>query len=204
MSDDSDFGFGLSSPFSDDDEPSTTTAEALIDDGSERVQEQRRQQGGEGKNQANGKRKGKEIQDVPSLPSLDGEQYKDNSTTTSEASIDDGSERVQEQRRQQKGEGKNQANGKRKGKEIQDVPSLPSLDGEQYKDNSTTTSEASIDDGSEREQEQRRKRGGKNKGNEKRKGKEIKDVPSLPSLDGEHYKDDSTTTSEALIDDGTE
>ena len=40
MSDDSDFGFGLLSPFSDDDEPSTTTPEALIDDGSEREQEQ--------------------------------------------------------------------------------------------------------------------------------------------------------------------
>ena len=204
MSDDSDFGFGLSSPFSDDDETSTTNAEALIEDGSERVQEQRQQQGGEGKNKVNGKRKGKKIQDVSSLPSLDGGQYKDNSTTTSEASIDDGSERVQEQRRQQGGEGKNKANGKRKGKDIQDVPSLPSLDGEHYKDNSTTTSEASIDGGSEREQEQRRKRGGKNKGNEQRQGKESQDVPSLPLLDGERYKDDSMTTSEALIDDRME
>ena len=36
MSDDSDsdFGFGSSSPFLDDDEPSTTTPEAVIDDGS--------------------------------------------------------------------------------------------------------------------------------------------------------------------------
>ena len=40
MSDDSDFGFGLSSPFSEDDEPSTTTPEAVIDDGSEREQQQ--------------------------------------------------------------------------------------------------------------------------------------------------------------------
>ena len=40
MSDDSDFGFGSSSPYSDDDEPSTTTTEALIDDGSEGEQQQ--------------------------------------------------------------------------------------------------------------------------------------------------------------------
>ena len=40
MSDDSDFGFGSSSPFSDDDEPSTTTPEALIYDGIEREQQQ--------------------------------------------------------------------------------------------------------------------------------------------------------------------
>ena len=41
MSDDSDFGFGLSSPFSDDDEPSTSTPEAVIDDGSKCEQQQR-------------------------------------------------------------------------------------------------------------------------------------------------------------------
>ena len=42
MSDDSDsdFGFGLSSPFLDDDEPSTTTPETVIDDGSAREQQQ--------------------------------------------------------------------------------------------------------------------------------------------------------------------
>ena len=40
MSDDSDFGFGSSSPFSDDDEPSTTTPEAVIDNGSEHEQQQ--------------------------------------------------------------------------------------------------------------------------------------------------------------------
>ena len=40
MSDDSDFGFGSSSPFSDDNEPSTTTPEAVIDDGCEQEQEQ--------------------------------------------------------------------------------------------------------------------------------------------------------------------
>ena len=39
MSDDSDFGFGSSSPLSDDDEPSATTPEAVIDDGSEREQQ---------------------------------------------------------------------------------------------------------------------------------------------------------------------
>ena len=84
------------------------------------------------------------------------------------------------------------------------MPSLPSLDGEQDKEDSTTTSEALIDDGSEREQQQRRKQGGKNKANEKHNAKEIKDVPSLPSLDGEQYKEDSMTTSEALINDGSE
>ena len=31
MSDDSDFGFGSSSPFLDDDEPSTTTQESVVD-----------------------------------------------------------------------------------------------------------------------------------------------------------------------------
>ena len=40
MSDDSDFGFGSSSPLLDDDEPSTITAEAVIDDGSKREQQQ--------------------------------------------------------------------------------------------------------------------------------------------------------------------
>ena len=40
MSDDSDFGLGSLSPFLDDNEPSTTTPEAVIDDGSEREQQQ--------------------------------------------------------------------------------------------------------------------------------------------------------------------
>ena len=42
MSDDSDsdFGFGSSSPFLDDDEPSTTTPEAVIDNGSAQEQQQ--------------------------------------------------------------------------------------------------------------------------------------------------------------------
>ena len=93
MSDDSDFGFGLLSPLSDDDEPSTTTAEVVIDDGSEREQQQRRQQGDEGKNKDNEKlKKNKDV------PSLDGEQGKEDSTTTMEAVIDDGSEREQQQR----------------------------------------------------------------------------------------------------------
>ena len=80
------------------------------------------------------------------------------------------------------------------------MPSLPSLDGEQDKEDSMTTSEALMDDGSEREQEQRGQQGGKNKANEKRNAKEIKDVPSL---DGEQDNDDSTTTPEALIDNGS-
>ena len=73
MSDDSDFGFGSSSPFSDDDEPSTTTPEALIDDGSEDELEQRRQEGDVGKNKEKEKCIAKESKDVPSLPSLVGE-----------------------------------------------------------------------------------------------------------------------------------
>ena len=92
MSDDSDFRFGSSSPFSDDDEPSTTTPEAVIGDRSEREQQQRRQQGYEGKNEDNEKLK--ENKDVPSL---DGEQDNENSTTTTEEVIDDGSTREQEE-----------------------------------------------------------------------------------------------------------
>ena len=93
MSDDSDsdFGFGSSSPFSDDDEPSTTTPEAVIDDGSEREQQQRRQQEDVDKNNDNEKHK--ENKDVPSL---DGEQDNEVSTTTPEAVIDDGSEREEQ------------------------------------------------------------------------------------------------------------
>ena len=87
MLDDSDFGFGSSSPFLDDDEPSTTTPEAVIDDGSKQEQQRRQQQGDEGKNEDNGKLK--ENKDVPSL---DGEQDNEDSTTTTEAVIDDGSE----------------------------------------------------------------------------------------------------------------
>ena len=44
MSDDSDFGFGSSSPFLDDDEPSTTSPEAVIDNGSTQEQQEQRQQ----------------------------------------------------------------------------------------------------------------------------------------------------------------
>ena len=93
MSDDSDFGFGSSSPFSDDDEPSTSTAEALIDDGSEGEQQQQRQQGDEGKNEENEK-----LKKTKDVPSLDREQGKEDSTTsTAEALIDDWSEGEQQQ-----------------------------------------------------------------------------------------------------------
>ena len=92
MSDDSDFGFGSSSPLLDDDEPSTTTAEALIDDGSEGEQQQRRQQGDEGKNEENEK-----LKKTKDVPSLDREQGKEDSTTTAEALIGDGSQGEQQQ-----------------------------------------------------------------------------------------------------------
>ena len=138
ISDDSDFGFGSSSPFSDDDEPSTTTAEALIDDGSKGEQQQRRQQGDEGKNEENEK-----LKKTKDVPSLDGEQGKEDSTTTAEALIDDGSEGEQQQQRQQGDEGKNKENEK-----LKKTNDVPSLDGEQGKEDSTTTTEAVIDDGS--------------------------------------------------------
>ena len=92
MSDDSDsdFGFGSMPPLSDDDEPftttSTTTPEAVIDDGSAREQQRRRQEEDVDKNKDNEKLK--ENKDVPSL---DGEQDNEDSTTTPEAVIDDGS-----------------------------------------------------------------------------------------------------------------
>ena len=92
MSDDSEFGFGSSSPFSDDDEPSTTTPEAVIDDGSEQEQQQRRQQGDIGKNKDNEK-----LKENKDMPSLDRQQDNKDSTTTPEAVIDDGSEREQQQ-----------------------------------------------------------------------------------------------------------
>ena len=78
---------------------------------------------------------------------------------------------------------------------------MPSLDGEQGKEDSTTTMEAVIDDGSEREQQQRRQQGDEGKNEDNEKLKKNKDVPSL---DGEQGKEDSTTTTEAVIDDGSE
>ena len=135
MSDDSDFGFGSSSPYSDDDEPSTTTTEALIDDGSEGEQQQCRRQGNEGKDEENEKHK--KTKDVPSL---DGEQGKEDSTTTTEALIDDGSKGEQRQQRQEGDVNKNKDN--------EDVASL---DKEQHNDDTTTTTEAVIDDGTLRE-----------------------------------------------------
>ena len=94
MSDDSDsdFGFGSSSPFLDDNEPSTTTPETVIDDGSEQEQQQRRQQEDVGKNKDI--EKCKENKDVPSL---DREQDNEDSSTTPEAVIDDGRTREQQQ-----------------------------------------------------------------------------------------------------------
>ena len=85
-------------------------------------------------------------------------------------------------------------------KENKDVPSL---DGQQDNEDSMTTSESLMDDGIEREQQQRQQQGdvGKNKDNEKRKAKEDKDVPSL---DRQQDNEDSTTTSESLMDDGIE
>ena len=139
MSDDSDFGFGSSSPFSDDDEPSTTTPEAVIDNGSEREQQRQRQQGDVGKNKVNEKLK--ENKDVRSL---DRQQDNEDSTTTTEAVIDDGSEREQQQRRQQQGDvGKNKDN-----KQLKENKDMPSLDRQQDNEDSTTNTEAVIDDGS--------------------------------------------------------
>ena len=78
---------------------------------------------------------------------------------------------------------------------------MPSLDGEQDNEDSTTTPETVIDNGSEREQQQRRQQGdvGKNKDNEK-----LKENKDVPSLDGEQDNEDSTTTPETVIDDGSE
>ena len=189
MSDDSDFGFGSSSPLSDDDEPSTTTAEAVIDDRSEGEQQQRRRQGNEGKDEENEKHKKTKDKKTKDVPSLDGEQGKEDSTTTTEALIDDGSEGEQRQQRRQGSKGKNEENGKHK--KTKDVPSL---DGEQGKEDSTTTTEALINDGSEGEQRQQRQEGDVNKN---------KDNEDVPSLDEEQHNDNTTTTTEAVIDDGT-
>ena len=75
---------------------------------------------------------------------------------------------------------------------------MPSLDGEQDNEDSTTTTEAVIDTGSEREQHQQRKQGDVSKNKDNKKIKERKDVPSL---DGEQDNEDSTTSTEAVIDD---
>ena len=77
---------------------------------------------------------------------------------------------------------------------------MPSLDGEQDNEDSTTTTEAVIDTGSEREQQQQRQQGdvSKNKDNEK-----IKERKDVPSLDREQDNKNSTTTPEAVIDDGS-
>ena len=194
MSDDSDFGFGSSSPYSDDDEPSTTTTEALIDDGSEGEQQQRRRQGNEGKNEENEKHKKTKDKKTKDVPSLDGEQRKEDSTTTTEALIDDGSEGEQQQCRRQGNEGKNEENEKHKKTKDKKTKDVPSLDGEQGKEESTTITEALIDDGSEGEQRQQRQEGDVNKN---------KDNEDVASLDEEQHNDDTTTTTEAVIDDGT-
>ena len=127
---------------------------------------------------------------------MDGEQGKEDSTTTTEALIDDGSEGEQQQHRQQGDEGKNEENEK-----LKKTNDVPSLDGEQGKEDSTTTTEALMDDGSEGEQQQHRQQGdeGKNEENEK-----LKKTNDVPSLDGEQGKEDSTTTTEAVIDDRSE
>ena len=112
------------------------------------------------------------------MPSLDGQQDNEDSTTTSESLMDDGIEREQQQRRQQGDIGKNKDNEKRKAKENKDVPSL---DGQQDNEDSTTTPEALIDDGIKREQQRQRQQGdvAKDKDNAKCKVKENKDIPSL-------------------------
>ena len=130
------------------------------------------------------------------MPSLDRQQDNEDSTTTPEAVIDDGSEQEQQQRSQQGDVGKNKDNEKLK--ENKDVPSL---DGQQDNEDSTTTTEAVIDDGSEREQQQRRQQGDVDKNKDNEKLKENKDVPSL---DGQQDNEDSTTTTEAVIDNGSE
>ena len=78
---------------------------------------------------------------------------------------------------------------------------MPSLDGQQDNKDSTTTTEAVIDDGSEHEQQQRRQQGdvGKNKDNE-----QLKENKDVPSLDGQQDNEYSPTTTEAVIDDGSE
>ena len=81
------------------------------------------------------------------MPSLDGQQ--DNEDTT-EAMIDDGSECEQQQQREQGDVDKNKDN-----EELKENNDVPSLDGQQDNEDSTTTTEAVIDDGSEREQQQR-------------------------------------------------
>ena len=78
---------------------------------------------------------------------------------------------------------------------------MPSLDGQQDNEDSTTTTEAVIDDGSEHEQQQRQQQGDIDKNKDNEKLKENKDVPSL---DGQQDSKDSTTTTEAVIDDGSE
>ena len=77
---------------------------------------------------------------------------------------------------------------------------MPSLDGEQDNEDSTTTPEAVIDDGSEREEQQRRQQEDVDKNKDNKKLKENKDVPSL---DREQDNEDSTTTPESVIDDGS-
>ena len=177
MSDDSDFGFGLSSPFLDDDKPSTTTPEAVIDDGSEREQQQQQQQGDIGKNKDNEKLK--ENKDVPSL---DRQQDNEDSTTTTEAVIDDGSEHEQQQRQQQGGIGKNKDNEKLK--ENKDVPSL---DGQQDNEDSTTATEAVIDDGSTREEEEDNEHSSRTKDNEQ-DNEDSSSTPNQSSCDDNDNK----------------
>ena len=195
MSDDSDsdFGFGSSSPFLDDDEPSTTTPEAVIDDGSTQEQQRRRQQEDVDKNKDNEKLK--ENKDVPSL---DGEQDNEDSSTTPEAVIDNGSTQEQQQQRQQEDTDtvivieKNKDNEEHK--ENKDVPSL---DREQDNKDSSTTPEAVIDDGSTREQEEDNEHSSTNQDNEH------SSTNQSSSLDGEQDNEDSSTTPEAVIDDGS-
>ena len=118
------------------------------------------------------------------VPSLDGEQGKEDSTTTTEAVIDNGSEQEQQRRRQQGDEGKNEDNEKlKKNKDV------PSLDGEQGKEDSMTTTEAVIDDRSKREQQQQRPQGdgNKNKDNEKNQGKEGRSVFGRRTTQRRHY-----------------
>ena len=126
---------------------------------------------------------------------MDGEQGKEDSTTTTEAVIDDGSEREQQQQRPQGDEGKNDDNEKlKKNKDV------PSLDGEQGKEDSTTTTEAVIDNGSKQEQQQSLPQGDGNKNKDNKKISERKDVPFL---DKEQHNDDTTTTTKAVIVDGS-
>ena len=94
-------------------------------------------------------------------------------------------------------------NDNEKHKENKDVPSL---DGEQDNKDSSTTPEAVIDNGSAREQQQQRQQEDidtviiieKNKDNEK-----LNENKDVPSLDGEQDNEDSSTTPEAVIDDGS-